>query len=697
MATDLGKIGQTLKGEYNSSTIYERLDVVSSNGNSYVSKIDNNNFPVTDTTAWQLNASKGDTGNTGPIGPIGNTGPAGPTGSNAQSFNTKGNVATYANLPTSGNVINDAYYNLADNKIYVYNGTSFPANGSGISVGILPSLIRTWGVSDIGLTEGSTRLVNDGLYIVNTGQTSTNISPDLDPTVWKLSAINWDTHYKDFVHPTLEVGALALSGSIGSPTASTTRGRTVSFIDITYAAQLELIGDMRFQNIFYYDSNNIYISTQVINGKTFTPTIPGTAVKFKFSLYHVTNTQTVTQAELDALVINLYSTSFTTLKDVIETSKDSATVTNDYNDLVINFGEGVYKELGGLNVADGSDANNNIRIRTEKIPLSDGTYTITQDTGYVLSRVFRYKNGVFLNQITVPDFTIDNTIVDEIRIVWSKTINTDVITQAEVDAFKFNLVDPTANKFKQLQSKITNSEINTGSWFDNKKMSSMGDSITYGFIPRNYIGYPGQLDSFVKQAADLLGMTWENKGISGSTLGQVSSSDTTTRDPMINRFSSMASDAKVITFMGGTNDLRNISNLGIITDRIPETYYGALHILIQGLLNKYVYSQNLVLAKDIIIVGITPIKIYPDSTYGGLKMTNYVTAMKEVCAYYSIPCFDAYSLSGLTPSEFRTLQGTEVGYTDMYNPLITDGIHPTKEGNAIFAERFAGFLKTLVV
>lgn len=77
-------------------------------------------------------------------------------------------------------------------------------------------------------------------------------------------------------------------------------------------------------------------------------------------------------------------------------------------------------------------------------------------------------------------------------------------------------------------------------------------------------------------------------------------------------------------------------------------------------------------------------------------MINYVNAMKEVCAYYSIPVFDAYNMSGLTPGEFRTLQGTETGYTDMYNPLITDGVHPTKEGNAIFAERFAGFLKGLV-
>lgn len=54
-------------------------------------------------------------------------------GSNAQSFNFLGNVNDYASLPSSGNVQNDAWYNLTDELLYVYNGTSFPPNGEGIS------------------------------------------------------------------------------------------------------------------------------------------------------------------------------------------------------------------------------------------------------------------------------------------------------------------------------------------------------------------------------------------------------------------------------------------------------------------------------------------------------------------------------------------------------------------------------------
>lgn len=544
---------------------------------------------------------------------------------------------------------------------------------------------------------GNIQTIYDGaIYELKVGQTATNADiPSEDvSSKWQPLGITTKSTFQNYISPTLEVGALALN--TGSAAASTTRGRTSAFLDINYAYKIELLGDMLFQNIFYYTETNVFISTQVINGKTFTPTIPGTAKKFKFSLYHTTNTQTVLQSELDALTINCYSSTSTSFLDILASSKASAKIVSDYESLDINLGYGVYKELGGINVTDGSDANNNIRIRTEKIPVSSGSYHLTQDAGYIISRVVNYKNGVFVNYGSLGDFTINSDIVNEIRLVWSKTNATVVITQAEVDAFKFNLQKLNANKFDQLLEKIDQSETEVSTWFANKKMSSLGDSITYGFIPRNYIGYPGQLDSYAKQAAALLGMSWENKGISGSTLGQISASDTTTRDPMVNRYAAMAADAKVITFMGGTNDLRNISNLGTMSDRVKETYYGALHLLIQGLLNKYIYAQSLTIAKDIIIVGLTPIKIYPDSTHNSLKMTNYVAAMKEVCAYYSIPCFDAYNMSGLTPGDFRTLQGTEPGYTDMYNPLITDGVHPTKEGNAIFAARFAGFLKTLI-
>lgn len=63
---DLGKVAYFNKGNFNSQTEYEINDVVSYNGSSYVSLVNNNrgNLP-TNTAFWSVVASKGDKGDTG--------------------------------------------------------------------------------------------------------------------------------------------------------------------------------------------------------------------------------------------------------------------------------------------------------------------------------------------------------------------------------------------------------------------------------------------------------------------------------------------------------------------------------------------------------------------------------------------------------------------------------------------------------
>mgnify|MGYP004516745505 CR=1 FL=1 len=57
----LGKVVITNKGEWNSSNVYEVLDVVSYQGSSYISKVYDNNSLPTEDSKWQLLAQKGDT------------------------------------------------------------------------------------------------------------------------------------------------------------------------------------------------------------------------------------------------------------------------------------------------------------------------------------------------------------------------------------------------------------------------------------------------------------------------------------------------------------------------------------------------------------------------------------------------------------------------------------------------------------
>lgn len=91
--------------------------------------------------AYQLNFTlpPGVPGPTGPAGPTGPQGPQGPAGADGApgadgtGIQISGEVATYADLPT-GLTTADAgksYIVDADGLLYVWSGTSFPANGSG--------------------------------------------------------------------------------------------------------------------------------------------------------------------------------------------------------------------------------------------------------------------------------------------------------------------------------------------------------------------------------------------------------------------------------------------------------------------------------------------------------------------------------------------------------------------------------------
>lgn len=101
------------KGEYNPSTAYKALNIVSQNGNSYVAIQDTQGNPPTNTTYWQLLAQRGEQGAqgiqgpagpqgeqgpVGPQGPPGETGPQGPQGEKGDAGTGLDILGTYASL-----------------------------------------------------------------------------------------------------------------------------------------------------------------------------------------------------------------------------------------------------------------------------------------------------------------------------------------------------------------------------------------------------------------------------------------------------------------------------------------------------------------------------------------------------------------------------------------------------------------------
>jgi lysophospholipase L1-like esterase len=209
-------------------------------------------------------------------------------------------------------------------------------------------------------------------------------------------------------------------------------------------------------------------------------------------------------------------------------------------------------------------------------------------------------------------------------------------------------------------------------------------------------GYGGMLYSYAVWLAKILNMTLYNYGISGTLLGMKNSGATNT---MEQRYTSMIGDADLIIVMGGTNDIRTTNDmpLGTMADRTEYTWYGALHRLCQGLINKYYLNQGLEIGRKKQIVFSTVLHNGPtyDYAYVGGTFKQFAEAEKIVCAYYGIPVYDLMSESGIVPHEFKTVQGWQDGYTALYNPMIPDGTHPTELAHKMIADKMAQFIRAL--
>lgn len=85
--------------------------------------------------AWAVQGNiRGPQGPQGPQGPEGPQGIQGPTGADGAGVEIAGTVANYAALPTTLGPADagKGYLNSADGKLYVWDGTQFPADGAGV-------------------------------------------------------------------------------------------------------------------------------------------------------------------------------------------------------------------------------------------------------------------------------------------------------------------------------------------------------------------------------------------------------------------------------------------------------------------------------------------------------------------------------------------------------------------------------------
>lgn len=222
-------------------------------------------------------------------------------------------------------------------------------------------------------------------------------------------------------------------------------------------------------------------------------------------------------------------------------------------------------------------------------------------------------------------------------------------------------------------------------WFEGKTILFNGDSITIGTgLTPTTLAYPYLVCKELN--AKII-----NNAIGGSTLASNPSNET--RNPLILRYDSEVSDevaqtVDLVYIAIGTNDWAyQYTPVGTMEDRVTTTFYGALHLLCQGLLNKYA-------GKPIIFA--TPIKRRVLETHttpteylrNGKTLKEYGEIIKEVCDFYSIPVLDMYSECCLMPfiDEQRNL----------YFQETSGAVHPNSEGAKIMARRVIAGLRSIV-
>ena len=190
---------------------------------------------------------------------------------------------------------------------------------------------------------------------------------------------------------------------------------------------------------------------------------------------------------------------------------------------------------------------------------------------------------------------------------------------------------------------------------DGKTLVALGDSLIHG----NKLGPDA---TWVALLAERHGMTAYNYGINGNPVALSTEEPTHKHPPMCVRYADMADGADYVVLLGGANDKRLHVPLGDEACRADRSYrdtstfYGALNTLIAGLTEKYPKAKILLM---------TNYNRWSSKNKYGLTDIDYVDAMLEVAALWSLPCFDNYRASGISfqnPAQLPWIdEGIELG------------------------------------
>lgn len=283
------------------------------------------------------------------------------------------------------------------------------------------------------------------------------------------------------------------------------------------------------------------------------------------------------------------------------------------------------------------------------------------------------NNNYYLFVSGKPFQTRGNGDVDagsRFKYMLADTRNYDTGNRIKVDgesleSFKYNFVLNYTGKTRIDLEQILKNTMP----YANKKITFLGDSVTSGGTTSN----GKQAFSYVDYLKDYLAAEITNKGLSGSVITEGNVENQT--QSFVSR-SNQIQDQDFVTIFGGINDFWFNSPLGSMEDSSDnvQSFYGALKFLVENLSKKNPIAHFLF---------VTPLKeckegaphTYEDNNKlvlhknrAGFTEEDYVNAIKEVAAYYSVPVLDLFNSSNMNP------------YIESQRQYFADDLHPNQLG-----------------
>lgn len=206
---------------------------------------------------------------------------------------------------------------------------------------------------------------------------------------------------------------------------------------------------------------------------------------------------------------------------------------------------------------------------------------------------------------------------------------------------------------------------------DGKKLHLFGDGVCYGMGSSNIptLSYPALLNS-------KYGIIIQNHALGDATIGVYGDEYLQERSVIKQIEEANISNGDLAIIFAGSNDYKSgKAKIGLNTDMVDTSFKGSLNICIRKLMEKN---------SNIKILVITPLfrarldadnfRNSDDTPINELLLYDYCVAMKQVCEYNHIPCFDLHSTSMINKYNFTSYLNDRLYLNDTGHDMIADKI-----------------------